>query len=107
MNDQVVILTGKDKGKKGLISKIYKKYNIKKKKYDCYVFIEGANLVNKTTKPNPNKNIPGGIVKKESKIDYSNIALMNPQNEKKSKIFYKFINKKKYRVFRSNGEVLN
>lgn len=107
LKDKVIILVGKDKGKKGIISKIEKKYDLNNKIKKNFVYIEGLNLVNKSVKANPNKNQTGGIIKKESKIDSSNVALINLKNEKYSKIFYKFFNDKKVRVFKNSGEILN
>ena len=107
LKDKVIILVGKDKGKKGIISKIEKKYNLDNKIKKIFVYIEGLNLVNKSIKANPNKNQSGGIIKKESKIDSSNVALINLKNEKYGKIFYKLINDKKIRIFKDGGEILN
>lgn len=101
--DKVIILCGKEKGKIGIISKIIKKKNGKKN-----LLIEGVNLVNKHTKAIPNKNKEGGIIKKEAPIDISNVAILNKNTEKKDKIIFKFLkDKKKFRILKSNGEILN
>ncbi len=107
VNDKVVVLTGKDKGQTGVISKILKKINnVKKKEY--FLILEGINLQKKHIKADPNKNKSGGISKIEAPINYSNVSLLNPITGKKDKIFFKILdNGKKVRVFKSNKEVLN
>ena len=104
--DKVFVIKGKDKGKEGVVSKVLKKNNCKGEG-KLYVLIEGINLIKKHVKPNPNKNIDGGIVSKEAPISYSNIAIINPFTGKKDRILFKFLdNGKKVRCFKSNGEVL-
>ncbi len=100
VNDKVIVLNGKDKGKIGIISKIIKKKN-------TMVTIEGINLLKKHTKPVPNKNKTGGILKIEAPISSSNVALVNTITKKKDKIHFKILKKKKVRIFKSNEEVLN
>ena len=99
--DKVVLISGKDKGKISIISKIIKKKNQKR------FILEGINLLSKNTKPVPSKNKPGGIIKIEAPVSSSKIALLNPITQKKDKIFFKILKGKKTRIFRSNGEVLN
>jgi large subunit ribosomal protein L24 len=70
--------------------------------------VEGVNRVKKHTKPNPMKNTTGGIVEKEMSIDLSNIAILNPATSKADRVGYKTLDdKRKVRVFRSNGEVID
>ena len=98
--DQVVVLTGRDKGKRGTVLKVLPEFT--------RAVVEGVNRVKKHTKPNPMKNTTGGIVEKEMSIDLSNIAIFNPATSKADRIGYKTLDdKRKVRVFRSNGEVID
>ena len=98
--DQVVVLTGKDKGKRGTVLKVLPDFT--------RAVVEGVNRVKKHTKPNPMKNTTGGIVEKEMSIDLSNIAILNPATSKADRVGYKTLDdKRKVRVFRSNGEVID
>lgn len=104
IKDKVMVICGKEKGKVGIVSKIIKKKNKKR----VFLILEGINLVNKHSKAIPNKNKEGGILKKESPIDISNVSIINKTTEKKDKVFFKFSeNKKKIRILKSNGETLN
>ena len=67
-NDQVQILAGKDRGKTGRVLIVYPQ--------DRKVVVEGVQIIKRHTKPNPQRNIKGGIVEKESSIDMSNVALI-------------------------------
>lgn len=96
--DEVIVLTGKDKGKRGqVLSRI-----------DAdYVLIEGVNKVKKHVKPNPMKGEVGGIREKEMPIHQSNVALFNPQTSKADRVGVKVLaDGKKVRVFKSNGEAV-
>ena len=98
--DQVVVLTGKDKGKRCTVLKVLPDF--------ARAVVEGVNRVKKHTKPNPMKNTTGGIVEKEMSIDLSNIAVFNPATSKADRVGYKTLDdKRKVRVFRSNGEVID
>ena len=98
--DQVVVLTGRDKGKRGTVLKVLPEFT--------RAVVEGVNRVKKHTKPNPMKNTTGGIVEKEMSIDLSNIAVFNPATSKADRVGYKTLDdKRKVRVFRSNGEVID
>ncbi len=90
LNDEVIIISGKDKGKKGTIKKIFKNK----------VIIDGINLVIKHQKSIPSKNIIGGKIYKESFISISNISHFCKNSNKNSKIGFKFINNKKVRYFK-------
>ncbi len=92
VNDEVLIITGKDKGKKGFIKKIV----------GNKVLIDGINLVLKHQKPIPSQNILGGKIYKESYIDISNVSHFCKNSSKKSKIGFKFVNKKKVRYLKCN-----
>ncbi|MCY7388471.1 MAG: 50S ribosomal protein L24 [Burkholderiales bacterium] len=98
--DQVVVLTGRDKGKRGTVLKVLPDFS--------RAVVEGVNRVKKHTKPNPMKNTTGGIVEKEMSMDLSNIAIFNPATSKADRVGYKTLeDKRKVRVFRSNGEVID
>jgi large subunit ribosomal protein L24 len=96
--DEVVVLTGKDKGKRGTVLRIVDAE---------HVLVEGVNRVKKHTKPNPVKGLVGGIVEKEMPIHVSNVAVFNPTTQKADRIGFKTLeDNKKVRFFKSNGEVL-
>jgi large subunit ribosomal protein L24 len=96
--DQVVVTTGKDRGKQGEI--------LRRVEGGKFV-VQGINLVKKHTKPNPALGQTGGIVEKEMPIDGSNLALLNPQTGKGDKVGVKLLDDgSKVRVFKSNGETV-
>lgn len=96
--DQVIINTGKDKGKRGVVSRVLE---------DGLVIVEGINLAKKHEKPNPMKGVAGGIVAKEMPIQVSNIALFNAATEKADRVGYKVLKDgRKIRVYKSNGEAV-
>jgi large subunit ribosomal protein L24 len=70
-NDNVVILTGKDAGKRGRVLKILPEKN--------RLIVEGMNLIKRHTKPNPGKNIKGGVVQREASLHASNVQLVCPE----------------------------
>ena len=94
--DEVIVLTGRDKGKRGqVLSRVD----------SGHVLVEGINKVKKHVKPNPMKGEVGGIREKEMPIDQSNVALVNPQTHKADRIGFKVLaDGRKVRVFKSNGE---
>lgn len=95
--DQVIVTTGKDKGKRGVVSNVL----------EGLLVVEGINLVKKHEKPNPMKGVAGGIVTKEMPIQVSNVALFNPATEKADRAGYKVLKDgRKIRVFKSNGEAV-
>jgi large subunit ribosomal protein L24 len=97
--DDVVVIAGKDKGKRGTVLR---------RLDDEQLVVEGVNRVKKHTKPNPMKGEAGGIVEKEMPIHISNIALFNPVSKKGDRIGFKTLEDgRKVRVFKSNGEVVD
>lgn len=96
-NDEVIILTGKEKGKKGFIKSILSPNK---------VIIQGLNLVKKHQKPVPSQNKNGGILEKEAPIHISNIAIFNPESKKLDRIGFRFEEGKKVRFFKSNGKIV-
>ena len=73
-NDSVLVITGKDRGKKGRILKVVPAKNGKVR-----LIVEGVNLIKRHTKPNPGKNIKGGIVEREASLHVSNVQLVCPE----------------------------
>lgn len=97
--DEVVVLTGRDRGKRGAVLRKIDK---------DHVLVEGINRVKKHQRPNPMKNQPGGIVDKEMPIHVSNVSLLNPQTQKADRIGFKLLDDgRKVRVFKSNGEMVD
>lgn len=98
--DEVVILTGKDKGKRGTITKVITDTG--------RVIVENINIVKKHQKPNPQMNVPGGIIDKEMPVDVSNVAIFNPTTGKADRVGFKILDDgRKVRFFKSNSEVLD
>ena len=94
--DQVIVLTGRDKGKRGTVTQ---------RVDDERVLVEGINVVKKHVKPNPLKGTTGGVVDKTMPIQQSNVALFNPATGKADRVGIKILaDGKKVRVFKSNGE---
>ena len=94
--DDVIVITGRDKGKRGTVLK---------RVDETHVLVEGINQVKKHTKPNPMKGQTGGIVDKAMPIDISNVALFNPATQKADRVGFKLLDGgSKVRVFRSNGD---
>ena len=102
--DQVIVLTGRDKGRRGtVLSRVD----------DQRLIVEGINVVKKHVKPNPMKGITGGVIDKTLSIHRSNVAIFNPATGKADRVGIKLLSddeKKKrktkdngVRVFRSNG----
>jgi large subunit ribosomal protein L24 len=96
-NDEVIVLAGKDKGKRGAVQQ---------RVNEDYVVVAGVNIAKKAVKPNPMTGITGGIVDKLMPIHVSNIALFNAATGKADRIGFKIVDGKKVRVFKSNGEVV-
>lgn len=97
--DEVVVITGKDKGKRGTVLR---------RVDDEHVLVEGVNRAKKHVKPNPVKGVAGGIVDKDMPIHISNVALFNPATKKADRVGIKALEGgRKVRVFKSNGELVN
>jgi large subunit ribosomal protein L24 len=95
--DQVVVTTGKDKGKRGTVLRVLDTGK---------VVVEGINRVKRHTRPNPIKGQTGGIVDKEMPIQASNVALFNPATGKGDRVGIRVLEDgRKVRFFKSNGEV--
>ena len=94
--DEVIVIAGKDLGKKGTLREIIKNKN--------RGIVTGLNMIKKHTKPNPELGITGGVVEQEAAIDLSNLAIWNPKKKSKDKITYSNNDKgKKVRLYKSDG----
>ena len=97
--DEVVVITGKDKGKHGTV--------LRRVDADLVV-VEGVNRAKKHVKPNPVKGVVGGIVEKDMPIQISNVALLNPATKKGDRVGFRVLEDgRKVRVFKSNGELVD
>ena len=94
-NDEVVVIAGKDKGKRGKVQKVLA---------DGRLIVTGINMVKKHQKPNPYQQQPGGIVEKEASIQVSNIAIWNAKTEKADRVGFKVEGESKVRIFKSTGD---
>ena len=97
-DDEVIILAGKDKGKRGKVRKVLA---------DNRVIVSGVNMVKKHTKPNPQMGVAGGIVEKEAPIQISNVAIFNPNTSKADRVGFKVDGDTKVRIFKSSGEAID
>lgn len=98
-NDEVVIIAGKDKNKKGKILEVLP---------NGKVIVSDINIAKKHVKPNPNKNIVGGIVNKVMPIDISNVAIFNSDTNKKDRVGFMIDeNGKKMRIYKSTRKVID
>jgi large subunit ribosomal protein L24 len=93
-DDEVVVLAGKDKGKRGKVRRIVD---------ESRVIVAGVNMIKKHTRPNPQAGIQGGIVEREAPIQVSNVAIFNPETGRGDRIAYRVADGRKVRVFKSNG----
>jgi large subunit ribosomal protein L24 len=102
--DQVVVTTGREKGKKGTVLRVLETGK---------VLVEGVNRVKKHQRPNPVKGQAGGIIDKEAPLQLSNVMLVNPATGKGDRVGFKFLTAqgatppRKVRYFKSNGEVVD
>jgi large subunit ribosomal protein L24 len=94
--DQVIVLTGRDKGKRGTVSR---------RVDDDHLVVDGINVVKKHVKPNPMKGTTGGVVDKTMPIHQSNVAIWNAAASKADRVGIKLLdNGDKVRVYKSSGE---
>jgi large subunit ribosomal protein L24 len=94
--DQVIVLTGRDKGKRGTVAS---------RVDDDYLVVDGVNVVKKHVKPNPMKGTTGGVVDKTMPIHQSNVAIYNAASSKADRVGIKLLdNGDKVRVYKSSGE---
>jgi large subunit ribosomal protein L24 len=97
--DDVVVITGKDKGRRGQVVNVLP---------NGKVVVQGVNMAKKHQKPNPNAGVPGGIIEKEMPLQASNVMLFNPATGKGDRVGIKTLeDNRKVRFFKSNGEVVD
>ncbi len=97
-DDEIIVIAGKDKGRRGKVVKVLNNEGKTK------VIVSGVNMIKKHVRPNPQKNIQGGIVEQEAAMDLSNVAIYNPSTDKADRVGFNLDSGKKVRVFKSNGE---
>jgi large subunit ribosomal protein L24 len=96
--DQVIVTTGKDKGKVAKVLRVM----------GARLVVEGVNFIKKHVRPNPQKGIEGGIVTKEAPLSASNVAIYNAATKKADRVGFKIEKDgKKIRIFKSSGEQIN
>jgi large subunit ribosomal protein L24 len=97
--DDVVIITGKDKGRRGKVLRVL---------VEDRLVVEGINIVKKHQKPNPQKGVVGGIVEKEMPLQRSNVMLWNPVTKKGDRVGIRVLEDgKRVRFYKSNGEAVD
>lgn len=98
--DQIVVISGRDKGKQGKVTRLL----------GDKVIVEGINVVKRHQKPNPLRNVEGGVVVKNMPIHISNVAIYNKETQKADRVGIKLIDEngkvRRVRVFKSNGTEL-
>lgn len=97
-DDEIIVIAGKDKGKRGRIVKVLA---------DDRVLVSGINMVKRHTKPNPQAGTQGGIVEKEAPLHISNVAIFNSETSKADRVGFKFEDGVKIRVFKSNQQPID
>lgn len=98
-DDEVVVIAGRDKGKRGKITRVLE---------DDKLIIAGINMVKRHTKPNPQRGEAGGIVEKEAPIHVSNVAIFNSATSKADRVGIKVLEDgTKARIFKSNQELID
>lgn len=98
--DDVIVITGKDKGKRGSVVRVVSD--------EDRVIVENVNIAKKHQKPNPAAGAPGGIIEKEMPLDISNVAIFNPVTGKADRVGVKVLEDgRRVRYFKSNGEVID
>lgn len=98
-DDEVVVITGRDKGKRGKVNRVLP---------DGRLIIAGVQMIKKHQKPNPQLSVAGGIIEKEAPIQASNVAIYNPATKQADRVGFKVLEDgRKIRVFASNGEAVD
>jgi large subunit ribosomal protein L24 len=99
-NDEVIVISGKDRGKTGRVLQVLPERN--------RVVVEGVNVIKRHTRPNPQKNIKGGIVEREGSIHASNVQPVDPETGKATRVGRKVLEDgRRVRVSRRSGSVLD
>jgi len=98
-DDEVIVISGSGKGRRGKVLRVLD---------GDRVVVSGVRLVKRHTRPNPQANVPGGIVEREAPIHVSNVALVDPATDKAARVGYKVLeDKTKIRIFRSTGAAID
>ena len=98
-DDEIIVISGKDKGRRGKVVRMVDSDR---------VIVAGVNLIKRHTKPNPARNVAGGIVEREAAIHVSNVMLFNPITKKGDRIGFRVLEDgRKVRYFKSNDEVVD
>ena len=99
-NDEVIVIAGRDRGKRGRVTLVDAERN--------RVVVEGVNLVKRHTKPNPQKQVQGGIVEQEASIHASNVMLVDPASGQRTRVGFRVEGERKVRVSRrKDGGVID
>lgn len=96
-DDEVVVIAGRDKGRRGTVLRMMPNER---------VLVEGINMVKKHVRPNPQLNEQGGIVESEAPIAISNIALLNPETDKADRVGIRVEDGKRVRYFKSTNTLV-
>lgn len=96
-DDEVVVLTGRDRGKRGSVLQVLK---------DGRLLVGGVNMVKKHQRPNPQMGQPGGIVEQEAPIQASNVAIWNDDEDKADRVGFREEDGRKVRFFKSTNKVI-
>ena len=99
-NDTVIVTTGKDSGKRGRVLKVLPAKN--------RLIVEGVNMIKRHTRPNPQRNIKGGIIEREAPIHASNVMLVDPETNEATRIGHKTLpDGRRVRIGRKSGAVVD
>jgi large subunit ribosomal protein L24 len=99
-NDTVVVISGKDRGARGRVLRVMPQ--------EDRILVEGVNMIKRHTRPNPQRNIQGGIVERESPMHISNVALVDPEADKPTRVGSKVLEDgRRVRVAKRSGAVVD
>ena len=99
-NDTVVVISGKDRGARGRVLRVMPQ--------EDRILVEGVNMIKRHTRPNPQRNIQGGIVERESPMHISNVALVDPETDKPTRVGSKVLEDgRRVRVAKRSGSVVD
>ena len=98
-DDEVIVIAGKDKGRRGKVVRVVD---------EEWLIVAGVNMIKRHTRPNPARNVAGGIVEREAAVHVSNVMLFNPVTQKGDRIGFRVLEDgRKVRYFKSNNEVVD
>ncbi|HRF43798.1 MAG TPA: 50S ribosomal protein L24 [Candidatus Competibacteraceae bacterium] len=99
-DDEVIVITGKDKGRRGKVMRVVENGE--------RVIVASVNMIKRHTKPNPARNVAGGIIEREAAMHISNVMLFNPMTKKGDRVGFRVLDDgRKVRYFKSNNEVVD